>query len=383
MSLKTTQNDYLEERELKEYVQRTQEFIENHPNINEPETKSVFVEPLIDLLGWDKFKGEVKKEYSVEPFGSKRSTSSADYALLLEDVPVIFIEAKKLGADISSHAGQAIGYGRVEGVKWVAATNGKRIEIFNTEKGKDRKSCLLKSIPLEKYIEERETLSLLSKKAIKEGKIEEFDKKIRSKRKSIQNLKNSQEELEEEIYEMVKDKVDDSLYEKIEGLIPTLVDDLIKRIEGEKETTDKETTGFESSEEVDVDNGVIELNPEDNDDLTHTTYIEGEVGNEIVTGSWTDLLGLSIEKAITEEEMEPKKLRRLTKLNIVEGKETEKGYKYLKEANVSFQRKPASVSWEECRKILKKLNQSAIVEFKWKPKEEALYPGKRGKIKWP
>jgi len=386
MSTGKAQNDYLKESELREYVQRAQEFIENNPNSNEPDTKNILVDPLIDLLGWDKFRNEVKVEYKVD-FGSRSGTYNVDYALLLEDVPVVFIETKRLGADITSHSKQAIKYGKAEDIKWVVATNGKRIEIFNTEKGKDRDSCLLKSIPLEKYLEEKDTLGLLSKKAISEDKLEEFDKKIRSKRKAIKNLKNSQKEVEEEISELIKDKVDEPIYDKIEGLTPTLVDDLIKRIEGKKDIDEKETTKPQPSDEVDIKDDVIEIDPEDtdnlSDDLSYVKFIQGEVGNENITGYWKDLLGFLIDKAITEQGMELRKLRRLIQVNIVEGKKTDTGYKYLSDADVSFQGKSASDTWEESLKILKELNESAKVEFQWRPKEEASYPGERGIIKWP
>jgi len=176
------QDKHLNEDKLDVYVQKAKEFIENNPNINEQETKTVLVDPLIDILGWDKFKSEVKPEYQIQIGGSRYYY--VDYALQLEGVPVVLMEVKPLGSKLESYARQAISYGRVEDIKWVTLTNGKKIEIYNTEKGKERKHCLLTSISIENYLKEKNTLAkLLSKKSFAEGEIDEIDKKIRKKKK--------------------------------------------------------------------------------------------------------------------------------------------------------------------------------------------------------
>ena len=173
MVLKKNQNEYLDEKGLEKYVQKAKEFIENNPNINEQETKTVLVDPLIEILGWDKFKSEVKAEHPIQ-MGSKKSYH-VDYALQIEGVPAVLMEVKPLGENLESHSRQAITYGRVEDVKWVTLTNGKKIEIYNTEKGAERKKCLLTSITIEDYLKEKNTLAkLLSKKSISEGKIDGF-----------------------------------------------------------------------------------------------------------------------------------------------------------------------------------------------------------------
>ena len=125
------QNEYLDKGELEVYVEKAKEFIENNPNINEQETKTVLVDPLIEILGWDKFRSEVKVEYPIH-MGSKRAYH-VDYALQLEGVPAILMEVKPLGKSLEPYAKQAISYGRGEDVKWVTLTNGRKIEIFNTQ----------------------------------------------------------------------------------------------------------------------------------------------------------------------------------------------------------------------------------------------------------
>ncbi len=375
------QNEYLNEKKLEVYVQKAKEFIENNPNINEQETKTVLVDPLIDILGWDKFKSEVKAEYPIQ-MGSTRSYY-VDYALQLEGVPAVLMEVKPLGKKLESYARQAISYGRVEDIKWVTLTNGKKIEIYNTEKGKERKNCLLTSISIENYLKQKNTLAkLLSKKSFAEGEINEIDKKIRKKRKAINNLKESKNELEKELSEIIKNKVNETLYDRIDESIPKLIEDLIERVEGKKEPKDKKPEKFETITETTKDIRV--LDPNDSIDVKYTDILQIKIeGESVGKKSWTHLVNKAIKIAIIDENMSMGEIERLTKLNIVRGKKTDKGFQFIKLADVSVQRVEANRGLKESFKIIKHLGKKIEIEFRWKNREGALYPGERARVKWP
>jgi len=390
MVLKKNQNEYLNEEGLEKYVQKAKEFIENNLNINEQETKTVLVDPLIEILGWDKFKSEVKAEHPIQ-MGSKKSYH-VDYALQIEGVPAVLMEVKPLGENLESHSRQAITYGRVEDVKWVTLTNGKKIEIYNTEKGAERKKCLLTSITIEDYLKEKNTLAkLLSKKSISEGKIDEIDEKIRKKRKAIKNLKDSKGELEEEFSKLIKNKVNDTLYDKVDESIPKLIEDLIERIEGEKEPEDQEqekAKPFTESPEdeiiADTKEDIRRLDPGDPCDVQYTEILKIEIdGKSIGKKSWTKLVNKAVEIAIIDEEMTIRELERITDLNIVKGKKTDKGYQHISTAEVSVQRVESNRGLREALKIIKELGKEVKVDFRWKNREGASYPGERGRVKYP
>ena len=381
MVLKKNQNEYLDEKGLEKYVQKAKEFIENNPNINEQETKTVLVDPLIDILGWDKFKSEVKAEYPIQ-MGSRKSYH-VDYALQIEGVPAVLMEVKPLGENLESHSRQAITYGRVEDVKWVALTNGKKIEIYNTEKGAERKKCLLTSLKIEDYLKEKNTLAkLLSKKSISEGEIDEIDEKIRKKRKAIKNLKGSKSELEKELSGIIKNKVNETLYDRIDESIPKLIEDLIERVEGKKEPEDKKPEKLETVTET--KNDIRVLDPEDPSDVKYTEILQIIInGESIGKKSWTNLVNKAIEIAIIDENMSMGELERLTRLNFVKGKKTDKGFQYIRKADLSVQRVEANRALKEAFKIIKELGKEAKVNFRWKNREGASYPGERGLVKWP
>ena len=58
---------------------------------SEANTKKRIIEPLLEELGWNLLSNEVVLEYSVK-IGSR--STFVDYALMLEDQPVVLVEAK-------------------------------------------------------------------------------------------------------------------------------------------------------------------------------------------------------------------------------------------------------------------------------------------------
>jgi len=59
-----------------------------------------------------------------------------DYALLIDERPVVFVEAKPLKSDITfDNERQVLDYGKHKDVKWCVLTNGKNVKIYNTEWG--------------------------------------------------------------------------------------------------------------------------------------------------------------------------------------------------------------------------------------------------------
>ena len=78
------------------YIERSQSLIENSPQMGEENTKVKIIQPLVELLGWDVYSSNVELEY---PMQIGRGNTRADYALQLDGVPVVFIEAK--GCDLT------------------------------------------------------------------------------------------------------------------------------------------------------------------------------------------------------------------------------------------------------------------------------------------
>jgi type I restriction-modification system DNA methylase subunit len=128
--------------------------------LNEAKTKQSFIEPLFNVLGWDTsdYK-EISMEENVPLIGR------VDYALKINGVSRLYVEAKKLGADLnnSDHIKQAVTYAYSKGINWALLTNFSEIHLFNVNESRDKSPV---RFSLEDYISDFDRLWLLSKDSI-------------------------------------------------------------------------------------------------------------------------------------------------------------------------------------------------------------------------
>lgn len=163
---------------------------------SEANTKNRIIEPLLEILGWDLLSNEVRLEYPVR-IGTK--SSYVDYALMLEDKPVVLVEAKPFDATLSDDYGsQIISYGRVEDVHWAALTNGRILKVFDTKAGKTEKDCFVVGVDLEKLPQQASELRLLSRESILTGEIEKTARRLATTKKAIRSLRRRQQDLANE-----------------------------------------------------------------------------------------------------------------------------------------------------------------------------------------
>lgn len=102
-------------------------------NINstqtEEATKTAFILPLIQFLGYDIFDpSEVVPEYTTD-FGVKKG-EKVDYAIIINGIPSILIEAKHHNEKLSVHGSQLFRYFSVSKSKFAILTNGIDYEFY-------------------------------------------------------------------------------------------------------------------------------------------------------------------------------------------------------------------------------------------------------------
>ena len=116
---------------LLELVERLRARIDEHgASLRQSEalTRYALIDPLLRELGWDtEDPALVIPEYRL-------GRSYADYALLSNGMPMIMVEAKKLGEPLENHRSQGIGYCIEDGIAYFAVTDGSRWEIYETHK---------------------------------------------------------------------------------------------------------------------------------------------------------------------------------------------------------------------------------------------------------
>ena len=101
-------------------------------DLKEYPTRTIFIDPLLQALGWDiRDPDEVQLEYPTI------DGKSVDYAPKVNLKPVLFIEAKSLNdslTDVKSIT-QVVGYAANAGVEWCILTNGVTYKVYrSTEK---------------------------------------------------------------------------------------------------------------------------------------------------------------------------------------------------------------------------------------------------------
>lgn len=155
----------------------------------EAETKTGFIEPLFQTLGWDT---QNRDEVGLE---TNFSGGRVDYSFKISGVIKFFVEAKPLRADLDNpqYAQQAINYAWHKGVSWAVLTDFESIKVFNAEwKTKSIAESLFFEIKYTDYITNFDQLYLLSKQAISEGLLdkeaEKWGKKLKKQPVSKQIL---------------------------------------------------------------------------------------------------------------------------------------------------------------------------------------------------
>lgn len=222
--------------ELSEYAERSFRLIENSPQMDEENTKRKIIEPLIDLLGWDILSADVELEYSVQ-MGS--GTKKVDYALKIEDTPVVFIEAKGADTDLTgNHENQLRSYMRQVGVDWGLLSNGREFEIFRRDYSSNRPNEIsLAEFPLEEIEEKEQPLTALSRNSLESGESRQIADKIESVQSAVRTLREEKEGISEDVTRVVTDEIGETVSQRVEDEAKNFVDNLISSLEEQAHKT--------------------------------------------------------------------------------------------------------------------------------------------------
>lgn len=216
----------MDESDVEAYIERSASLIESSPQMDEQNTKAKLIRPLIELLGWDVFSSEVELEYSMQ---IGRGNTRADYALLLEGAPVVFVETK--GCDTSltdSNRSQLKSYMRQTGVDWGLLTNGREFEILKRRTDSNRPDEVTLGTPsLDELVEEYELLELLSKELVESGEADRIAERMEATKRATRTLRDEKERIAERITQIITDEVGDVPAQEIQPVSKEYIDKLI------------------------------------------------------------------------------------------------------------------------------------------------------------
>lgn len=215
--------------QVDKFVNRSKLVINQSPQMDEANTKAKIIQPLIDYLGWD-INSSVELEYPLQ-IGSR--SSKVDYALLIENTPLVFVEAKGADMEIKKRdKGQLRSYMRQKGVNWGILTNGKRFIFLKRKKGVERpKEVELGDYTLEDLRKNIKTLEIFSKEKIENGESEKIAERIEKIQESVEELENKKEEISRKIQKSLSNEIKNIPSNKIKEQSEEFIDNLIKSLE--------------------------------------------------------------------------------------------------------------------------------------------------------
>jgi hypothetical protein len=193
--------------EIDEYVQRCQQLIEASPQMDEENTKVKLVQPFLELLGWDLYSTEVALEYTI-PMAS--GSTHVDYALLVGDSPVVFVEAKPVRSTLTgSEVQQLRSYMRQElEVDWGILTNGKSFEVLTkNHRGNGGEEVSVVQFNLDDLADNPSVLELLTKESIRSGKSDEVAEQVAETNRAIRYLQDNEDSVTDAVSKAVEDEV--------------------------------------------------------------------------------------------------------------------------------------------------------------------------------
>ncbi|WP_241431533.1 type I restriction enzyme HsdR N-terminal domain-containing protein [Natrialba hulunbeirensis] len=210
--------------------------------MDEANTKAAVLSDFLDLLDWE-IPSNTQLEYSVEAFGQ---TYKVDYALILEETPVAFIEAKGVDTSLTTdHEEQLSSYMMNKNVTYGILTNGKQYRFFqrhvNASKVNVQKvgDTVLSNLPTRVTV-----LKAYTKDAIESGESGKILDRINELRKARQTLEAEKDTLATSITTLLSKNVSDSISSLVEPQSKEMIDRIVRDLE-EEIISDKDSILFE------------------------------------------------------------------------------------------------------------------------------------------
>jgi hypothetical protein len=271
----------MDRNEIEEYVQRCQQLLESSPQMDEENTKVKLVQPFLELLGWDLYSTEVALEYKI-PMAS--GSTHVDYALLVGDSPVVFVEAKPARSTLSDGEVQQLrSYMRQElDVDWGVLTNGKSFEVLTKNRNQNGgEEVSVVQFDLDDLAENPNVLELLTKESIRSGKSDEIADQVAKTNRAILYLEENEDSVTESVTEAVKDEVGEVTID-LEEQAREFVQDLVSVLREQRQFVGTSPPFDPEPEEAEIGSADDPDNPPDLEPLENN--VAGTISRQEIEG---------------------------------------------------------------------------------------------------
>lgn len=232
---------------MNEFVDEAQSILEASPQMGEEKTKLRLIIPFIEILGWDSRSIEVEPEHTVRMATGK---TKVDFALLVGDTPVVFVEAKPARSNLNEDSVEQLrSYMRQKlEVDWGVVTNGKSFEVLTKGDDGRQEEISLIQFDLDDLKERPDLLQILSKESIQSGKSNEIATQIAQAGDAIIHLQENREQVARELNRVLLNEIGTAVPLDTEAQATEFVEDLISALEEQRRAIG--TTSILDKEEV-------------------------------------------------------------------------------------------------------------------------------------
>lgn len=117
-------------------------------------------------------------------------------------------------------------------------------------------------------------------------------------------------------------------------------------------------------------------------DVRHTRLLAASIGGSSVRANWNNVLRALLLRA-RRHYGDFGQLKRRCAVNIVPREKSDEGYRYLPQAGFSYQGVNANAAAGAIVSLAKDIGVALDLDFEWRNKEQAAYPGRRASIHVP
>ena len=172
----------------------------------------------------------------------------------------------------------------------------------------------------------------------------------------------------------------DATFERLQKLAVPLVDSIETVITKLADFYEREHSAQTNPRVAQTAEGPRPFSAASPPDLTHTKVLSVKLGGTPLTkANWNGLLFEIIRRAKDRLSSEDD-ARRLIIVKFVHGKKDEEGYRFIPEVGLSVQGQDANSAWRGACHIAQQLGIPVNVEFLWRAKEGAAFPGVTGRL---
>lgn len=220
----------MDESDLKEWLEQTRDLVRESKEMDEANTKAKIVRPLLETLGWD-INSDVELEYGFQ-MGS--TTHHVDYALTLDDVPELFVEAKGCYNDLTErHTRQLYSYMKTQNIDWGLLTNGRSYYVCRRRIDEEKNAVVdvLGEFTLADFLDHRTLVSALARESIAQARSDEIAENVYELRETYALLQAEREAAVESLADALVERFGDHIEGHADAAARTAVEEFSQAIE--------------------------------------------------------------------------------------------------------------------------------------------------------